>query len=1240
MTTFILPLVYWRPHPAEDDVTCLFSHADSGVGIDTGSDYVVAGTERGHLWVMRYSAAASPCLIPQVVLVGHREQVTCVAVQRQDADVGAAGEEHVLVSASEDGEICLWNLSDGQCKQVNSDAFPGVPRALTSSVCGNFLFLGGQASQLVVLDSQTLELIAHTSDLNDWILQIDRLSRAETKTYLSVLTPTSVCQFVFDEESRTLTKLFCSPLGQTDEVIDASYLSMTSSQTQTAFIGRKSVLLYNWSIGKISLVGSIPVPKGEAEWVGGHFSGTTLTVWTRFGNMYVMDATAPLTAPPVKFTSKLQESGSVVFRNRIAISCCREAFEVRDLAAPPSADPALFSIRDFWLAAKDLQSDPVTVQALLGHSILRGTACGKLQLASFAHLFDSPKLEVQAHDGCVTTLFVHTVAVAAGGADGTGAVTRTTVVTGGEDGTVRTWTPDTLSALHVLRHHAAALVRITVAPHASPFPDALITLAEDNSIGVVRPSDGSLLLWIPNHAEIPTELAWRDDLVVVGYRHDHAHVWDTRAGTLDRSVHGETARHILAGCFPRVPLAATSPTEGVQKASLSLFTLDASHVFMINLKRLVTEGDASLARSLLAALLTRGLEPELDALAPEASPSRVTLGIRGTSGNLSLMAPQHREGLTISPTVTATRLLALFLVARALVLHADPARTDADVQVVFARYLAGLPGRVGEGFCFASLAFLARYWNDSLPALQLGARLVFQWTVAVMPADRIHEVVKYWASHLPSSGAAAAAAAGGGSAASSPGGTVVVSMPQVSAPATSASGVTKTMARATIILAVMECERPGLLPIAITKEVALSLTLLMADSGGASVGEQGESAGASGGVVGVYRISALELLGRGFAHWEPHVHGAAVVRTLVALGMQLPPSAAAVAAAAVQGHHHGHGHHHTNSSVSYAGYSQQPQKQQDYHKMPPVPPVPSSSAHPGAAVAAMARQALLAIATHNLPMVVQTVTTDLEHGQPLTNQSILAAVSAVASGNAGSLAGLSAVAAGSGTASHAASGLLPPSNASGAAGTGSAAVVAVDKATMLRFVSYLVHKLAAALATSGSAARLAEAVVAVLDPAHAVQRDVLLQPATATLFEMVRRFPVVAFHAAAQRLATGGTDGRVVVWDLRTATRLHVIDAHPRSVSVSAVAFTPDGRSVVSAALGDTAAAVKVWSPPSGLMYLVGAVAGGNSLKAVKAFAYTSPSGSSAASGWMVQLAVSEHTIELAEGGNRVQFQI
>ncbi|KAI9173316.1 hypothetical protein H9P43_007452 [Blastocladiella emersonii ATCC 22665] len=129
---------------------------------------------------------------------------------------------------------------------------------------------------------------------------------------------------------------------------------------------------------------------------------------------------------------------------------------------------------------------------------------------------------------------------------------------------------------------------------------------------------------------------------------------------------------------------------------------------------------------------------------------------------------------------------------------------------------------------------------------------------------------------------------------------------------------------------------------------------------------------------------------------------------------------------------------------------------------------------------------------------------------------------------------------------------------------------------------------------------------------------------------MVRRFPVVAFQAAVQQLVTGGADGRVVVWDLRTATRLHVIDAHSRSMPVSsAVAFTPDGRSVV-------------WSPPLGLMHLVGAVAGGNSLKEVKAFAYASPSGSSAASGWMDGTArrVRAHTIELAEGGSRVRFWI
>jgi hypothetical protein len=54
MTTFILPLVHWNLSPEEDDVTSLYAHPET--------NRIVAGTERGHLWVFRIDYERTPCV--------------------------------------------------------------------------------------------------------------------------------------------------------------------------------------------------------------------------------------------------------------------------------------------------------------------------------------------------------------------------------------------------------------------------------------------------------------------------------------------------------------------------------------------------------------------------------------------------------------------------------------------------------------------------------------------------------------------------------------------------------------------------------------------------------------------------------------------------------------------------------------------------------------------------------------------------------------------------------------------------------------------------------------------------------------------------------------------------------------------------------------------------------------------------------------------------------------------------
>jgi WD40 repeat protein len=68
-------------------------------------------------------------------------------------------------------------------------------------------------------------------------------------------------------------------------------------------------------------------------------------------------------------------------------------------------------------------------------------------------------------------------------------------------------------------------------------------------------------------------------------------------------------------------------------------------------------------------------------------------------------------------------------------------------------------------------------------------------------------------------------------------------------------------------------------------------------------------------------------------------------------------------------------------------------------------------------------------------------------------------------------------------------------------------------------------------------------------------------------------FPTVDFHMSSQRLAVGTNEGAIVMYDLKTATRLYVLECHKQALA--ACSFSPDGRRLVTVSLEE--GTVLVW---------------------------------------------------------------
>jgi hypothetical protein len=76
----------------------------------------------------------------------------------------------------------------------------------------------------------------------------------------------------------------------------------------------------------------------------------------------------------------------------------------------------------------------------------------------------------------------------------------------------------------------------------------------------------------------------------------------------------------------------------------------------------------------------------------------------------------------------------------------------------------------------------------------------------------------------------------------------------------------------------------------------------------------------------------------------------------------------------------------------------------------------------------------------------------------------------------------------------------------------------------------------------GEVGKITEAVVNSLDPNVPDLRESCIGPAKVVLQAIVKHFPMVSFQQTSQRLAVGTPKAVILIYDLKTAARWHVLD--------------------------------------------------------------------------------------------------
>lgn len=125
--------------------------------------------------------------------------------------------------------------------------------------------------------------------------------------------------------------------------------------------------------------------------------------------------------------------------------------------------------------------------------------------------------------------------------------------------------------------------------------------------------------------------------------------------------------------------------------------------------------------------------------------------------------------------------------------------------------------------------------------------------------------------------------------------------------------------------------------------------------------------------------------------------------------------------------------------------------------------------------------------------------------------------------------------------------------------------------SVMQIVAFLIRK--RPLVLQPNIPKLMDVVVRSLDPNATTYREAVLDTATEIIGHVVKRYPTVDFHMPTQRLAVGTDEGAIIMYDLKTAIRLYVLEGHKKKLA--ACSFSPDGRRLVTLSLEE--GCVLIW---------------------------------------------------------------